>query len=458
MKKLFFLSCIMIIPFFLISQNKAINPHAEKEIGKIFSNNHASNTVIKSSDWWVPDTIMVEKPLSKEKWLFQYNEQRLNTSKLITVYNNVADCYENKERYTYLFDGDGRMINDLFQEWRDSTWVNVILINCVFDASDNSTIYLIRNWSYSQWVNEKMILTHYDDNNNPISELHKQWENGEWIDVLSSTYLYDQNNNLIEYRQSSSITWLEYTLCKYTYDINNNITDITYTRDGFNIKRFSYTYENNRLIEMKEYIDNWTGWIQKYRTTYYYDSNGLLLGYTRYGEENNRCSYTYNEEGFCISEHYKKQINSYWTSTRLFNRAYDQHGNCISVRQEIWEGEEWALNDDESIMFDYNTYSSFMEIGKCQKVEIIYTQGELPLAISEFESSQVSLYPNPTQDFIVIETENAEIISVELYNLLGQRLGTYNHPRIQTAHLPAGVYLLKIHTSQGTVTKKMAKQ
>ncbi|MDL2309423.1 leucine-rich repeat protein [Bacteroidales bacterium OttesenSCG-928-C03] len=70
--------------------------------------------------------------------------------------------------------------------------------------------------------------------------------------------------------------------------------------------------------------------------------------------------------------------------------------------------------------------------------------------------ANISLYPNPVQSTITISTAET-IRNIELYNLSGQLLGTYNQITISVSHLPAGVYFVKITTDSGSVTKKVVK-
>ena len=71
------------------------------------------------------------------------------------------------------------------------------------------------------------------------------------------------------------------------------------------------------------------------------------------------------------------------------------------------------------------------------------------------ELAKVSIYPNPTSDHLNIKT-NAVITSIEMFDLLGKSvLRSSSAQRIMVNHLPAGVYMLRIITEQGKLTKKV---
>lgn len=79
------------------------------------------------------------------------------------------------------------------------------------------------------------------------------------------------------------------------------------------------------------------------------------------------------------------------------------------------------------------------------------------LSIEDFDMSSVKIYPNPTTDFINIQS-NFDINSVEIYSLHGQKvLLVENKKRIDISSLSEGIYFLKLKTVKGEITKKVVK-
>jgi hypothetical protein len=71
---------------------------------------------------------------------------------------------------------------------------------------------------------------------------------------------------------------------------------------------------------------------------------------------------------------------------------------------------------------------------------------------------EVSLYPNPANDVLNIETA-LEIQSVEIYNIQGQKVRTANQKQINISDLAAGIYMVRIQdTENNTATKKIVIQ
>ncbi len=78
--------------------------------------------------------------------------------------------------------------------------------------------------------------------------------------------------------------------------------------------------------------------------------------------------------------------------------------------------------------------------------------------------SLISVFPNPTNDKIIVETpESAKIEKITLFSstglaVLGQAGNKTSKIEISLANLPQGNYLIEIQTSQGTTTQKITKQ
>jgi len=76
------------------------------------------------------------------------------------------------------------------------------------------------------------------------------------------------------------------------------------------------------------------------------------------------------------------------------------------------------------------------------------------------------IHPNPfnTNVQINIELTQAGKMHFEIFNLSGQKVGTYDagsdgryKDQLELGHLPSGVYLLKLHTEEGAVVKRLIK-
>ncbi len=84
------------------------------------------------------------------------------------------------------------------------------------------------------------------------------------------------------------------------------------------------------------------------------------------------------------------------------------------------------------------------------------------LGTNEFASSNFSVYPNPSNGIINIANDiNATVSAIEILDLNGRVVKSQalltNGNQISINELSAGVYMLKLATSQGVVSKKIVK-
>jgi Arylsulfotransferase (ASST)/Secretion system C-terminal sorting domain len=78
------------------------------------------------------------------------------------------------------------------------------------------------------------------------------------------------------------------------------------------------------------------------------------------------------------------------------------------------------------------------------------------LSISEVEDSIVSLYPNPTNDVITINS-TLTIQKVEIYNILGTMVGKTSSNIVDLSSQSSGMYFLKIYSNSGLTSKKVIR-
>ena len=82
--------------------------------------------------------------------------------------------------------------------------------------------------------------------------------------------------------------------------------------------------------------------------------------------------------------------------------------------------------------------------------------------VGENVKPEVLVYPNPTTGELRVESGEWKVESVEVFDIYGRKssshhLITSSSNQINTSHLPAGVYFLKIAAETGIITKKIIK-
>lgn len=82
------------------------------------------------------------------------------------------------------------------------------------------------------------------------------------------------------------------------------------------------------------------------------------------------------------------------------------------------------------------------------------------LAVNEVASkkSSLSLFPNPTTDFITLKTD-AKINAVSVVDIMGRKLNVkLDGNKVNVQSLPSGTYLINIETKDGISTEKFVKK
>ena len=93
------------------------------------------------------------------------------------------------------------------------------------------------------------------------------------------------------------------------------------------------------------------------------------------------------------------------------------------------------------------------------KSNIEYINPNLGISELNYLEESISLFPNPTNSQVQINTSNdIDIIRVELYNVLGQQIKIATKSTIEMSYLPSGLYYLQISTDLGTVTKTIIRK
>jgi hypothetical protein len=144
--------------------------------------------------------------------------------------------------------------------------------------------------------------------------------------------------------------------------------------------------------------------------------------------------------------------------------------NVSYVNDEIWATNSGTMNVPPIVVENGNGFADIQGI-------MFYGFGDMKLlprnnddcsnftlGISQLESDQFKLYPNPAQDYINLYFNLAySNLSVKLFDLTGRTVYDKSFERIESIQLelgmPSGIYLLSIETETGlSVTRKLIKE
>ena len=127
---------------------------------------------------------------------------------------------------TFNYSAEGNLKSELLQEYIDSKWVNVELINWYY-LSNSSTIASTRNKKWmsetASWENTQLLDYQYNDNSDVISETYQRWNSMFWDNDIRYDYQYDNSNRL-----------LKKTLSKQIYNDWRSLISINYSNFSMN--------------------------------------------------------------------------------------------------------------------------------------------------------------------------------------------------------------------------------
>ncbi len=107
-----------------------------------------------------------------------------------------------------------------------------------------------------------------------------------------------------------------------------------------------------------------------------------------------------------------------------------------------------------STTFNGNTYT--FDVICRNGNEVVLTVRD-PLSVNEFETTTISVYPNPTQDFLFFNDTNNTIEHIQLISLSGKIIlnQQLNEKFITLSNFSKGIYFIKIYSKQSAITKKI---
>lgn len=119
----------------------------------------------------------------------------------------------------------------------------------------------------------------------------------------------------------------------------------------------------------------------------------------------------------------------------------------------------WNANHCRLVAFVNNYSTSNVNDCKVMNSTISAYLRDGDVGIDDVDQTSLRIYPNPTTDFSILECENG-IREVVVINTLGQEVMRQLHDgsnqvRIETATLPAGVYLVKVRNGQTEAIQRL---
>lgn len=116
-----------------------------------------------------------------------------------------------------------------------------------------------------------------------------------------------------------------------------------------------------------------------------------------------------------------------------------------------------GMSDGESCSAKLHCYSTDYD----NREEVVpVSLSVADVSVNDHNQIEVSIYPNPATDAVSISSD--QILRVEIFNLMGQKLFEQScndsHVVIPTTDMPAGTYMVRVATTNGSTTRKVVVQ
>lgn len=322
-------------------------------------------------------------------------------------------------------------------------------------------------------------------------------------DVIDSLF-YDERGNITRLATWQKVdgVWVYACYVDYTYDERNlrtsrsNYNDFGYGPELGGV--FNYKYdEEGRMIEwsLKFIVDEYQKAIIEY------DEEGRKISETMqqfnfetyYLENAFLTEYEYDENGNCVKEAEYGFVENQWQPNPYRVYEYDELGNCILSEQRTLSGvvnerKVYAYDTEtlaENVYYypnpeqDYpalpeakvNLLKSFEFHAQNDANELTYvTTYFLDYAVvgnnNEDDTTSVqevafasSVYPNPAQDYVMVESSEADYVEVvDVFGRVVFATEMNESVKVDMSEFASGIYFVKLQANGATSVQKIMKK
>ncbi|WP_225035694.1 VPS10 domain-containing protein [Winogradskyella sp. SM1960] len=119
---------------------------------------------------------------------------------------------------------------------------------------------------------------------------------------------------------------------------------------------------------------------------------------------------------------------------------------------------EYPFTESSAFVFTEDEISVYLGVHDLGLIQYTIDMSTLSIRSEIVYNDTIKFYPNPTRNSFSVKSD-ANLSAVTIYNLAGQKVKTINHPNgeINVNELASGVYMVKVQTSNGTLTKRLIK-
>lgn len=362
--------------------------------------------------------------------------------------------FSQKYRVTSVYSADGMEVWDY--NYSDATSTNLVSISenifleeppleCIDSLfyDENGNITRLSTWQKieGEWIYACYVDYTYNEMNLRTSRKNYNEFDGHFELGGTYRYYYDEEGKMTEWAMEFfGIEEYEKGIVEYNEDgTKKSETTMQYNFSTYEMEytvRYEYNYDDNKNLEREtEFAYEFESWVPQSYMQYEYDELGnctLEESVTMSGRVEERKIFEYDTT-VSIEDvyHYPNPEKDY--------PALEQQMKSMLKSYEFW-----AQNDaDELIyvtdyMYDYE----------------IYEDGD---AVAEVNDVVANIYPNPAQDFVMIESEANYVEVVDVYGRVVFATEMTDMLKVDMSDFATGIYFVKLHNNGATSVQKIMK-
>ncbi len=432
---------------------------------------------------------MIKKIQEARKLAARQQNEMLLDSTVSFRYTDGIDSVKNTKT-TYEWDGIDFSITTY--KWSISLEQWLLQFKTEYDFDDNFNLLSFRtyNWNAeeSNWADDMVTtFTYYPDG---LQKTHTriQWDSyvGAWLNQSKDSTNYDNQKIVSIYTWDGNLDeWIPSTKSEVFYNADGTTNSTfkyswLFTQNSWvNLEKKEFFYDETGTLEsMHQYFwDN--QWVYNIKEEYNFDSQGQLTENIIFQHENDewvnyqKFTFTYDPNGYFdtyVAYTWNNEMNE-WKNSIMFEYGYDSEGTLLTSIFYIWDEtlNEWVaftkeedFMDEEGYKLAHVTYVwgyNYTEWTVSDKTFYFYS---LLTNITIPEADKVTIYPNPVDNVLQIERENASEQTYNILSVTGKRIQSFRltgkRGSINLSHLPGGIYFLQYAENGKLISKKIIKR
>ena len=401
-----------------------------------------------------------------------------------------------------VYDNEHREIDVKVWYWDNDAWVGDFRSQYEFDQWGHHTLRLHYDWDAAEndWVYylkaeqefiafEKLIFQLTAPWNPDLQD----WVGLDWNPAIKADLTYDDQLREIEDVASVLVnytTWVKSVAIETEYEDYQEggfqsvakmyfYDDEGEERELTNIDTFTYDGLDRQTLEHHEYFADWLDqWIVTFTISKTYEGTNPEPILVEQWEDDNgtlmpgvKLEYEYDEDyKVTLFKSYMRDWGNTEPAWVPLNKTEYQYIEDILVREYkwSWNGQEWEANYGEGIDIDLTFpltsliipmyyYSYDFKVEKRYLFEGIdgtldfntyeitfhWSEQTLPTNVNIIEDSQISVYPNPTQGMVYINSD--EHVMVRVYSINGMLMMQTTEKQIDLSAFAPGMYIFDVN-------------